>query len=92
MAGGSDTNDAFFTELRSLIDAWCERRSLKALAAVLPSYVAINGMTDGWGELHVALRSIGTLHRDLLTPSEQAAIDRLARAAADIVSRPLGPG
>lgn len=39
------------TTLENLIEAWCDRREYKALAIVLPTWLANNGLTDGWGEL-----------------------------------------
>ena len=34
--------------IESLVDAWCERRELRALSYVLPAWTANNGLTDGW--------------------------------------------
>jgi hypothetical protein len=43
-------------EIRELVDRWCERRELAALASLLPAWLANNGLTDGWGELREAVR------------------------------------
>ena len=44
--------------IRSLIDAWCERREYGALATVLPAWLGNNGLTDGWSDLHDALKHV----------------------------------
>jgi hypothetical protein len=41
------SNDDFMAALRSLLDRWCEQRRYRHLAAVLPSFVGFNGLTDG---------------------------------------------
>jgi hypothetical protein len=81
------SNKQFFDALISVIDRWCERRCLRTLAAILPSFVSFNGMTDSWGELHSALKSVLAFHRDTLTSSEQIIVADLAQAAADALSR-----
>jgi hypothetical protein len=43
-------------EIRELVDRWCERRELSALALLLPAWLGNNGLTDGWGELRQAVR------------------------------------
>jgi hypothetical protein len=42
----------------TLIDAWCERRALAALAIVLPAWPPY-GHSDQWYELREALRGTG---------------------------------
>jgi hypothetical protein len=68
---GADING----EIRSLIEAWCDRRELSALAGLLPSWLAINGLTDGWEELAVALRHVST--SSALPPDERETLKRL---------------
>jgi len=48
---GFQSNQDFMAALSSLIDQWCEQRRLRQLAAVLPSFVGFNGLTDGWADL-----------------------------------------
>ena len=43
-------------EIRQLVDRWCDRRELRALASLLPAWLANNGLTDGWSELRDALK------------------------------------
>ncbi len=70
MSKGYKSNEAFFAELRSLIDAWCDRRCLRPLATILPAYTSFNGMNDGWGELLNALKSLA-VSQDALLPAER---------------------
>ena len=79
--------DDFFPRLRGLIDAWCDRRCLPVLAVVLPACVGFNGLTDGWGEIHDALKMVWTQHRDSLLPDEQEAIHELVRTAEAVIHR-----
>ena len=44
--------------LARLIDAWCERRELGALAVLLPAYTSNNGLTDGWAGVMDALHTL----------------------------------
>lgn len=78
-------NQAFFAELRSLIDTWCDRRCLRPLGIVLPAYHSFNCMTVGWGELLKALRALA-FARDELLPNEQEIVTSLRRAAEDAVA------
>jgi hypothetical protein len=48
-------------QIALLIENWCQRRELTALATVLPAWVGNNRLTDGWSELGLALRSASTL-------------------------------
>jgi hypothetical protein len=79
------TNQEFFSTLRDLIDGWCERRSLRPLARVLDPYLSFNGMTDGWGDLTVALKTIRALDSDLISTKEREVVDDLIRATQKII-------
>jgi hypothetical protein len=74
------TNSEFLEVLKGLIDGWCERRCLAALSKVLGPYLSFNGMTDGWGELGLALKSVRALDREHLSSKECGTIDDLIRA------------
>ncbi len=78
-------NETFFADLRGLIDAWCERRCLQPLGVILPAYNSYNGMTDGWGELLRALKTVSLL-RDALLSDEQDVVSDLRHAAEDAIS------
>ena len=47
--------DEVTSALRVLIDAWCDRRELRALALLLPAFVSNTGLTDGWAGVMEAL-------------------------------------
>jgi hypothetical protein len=81
------SNAEFIAALEGLIDTWCDRRALKTLAYVLPAYKALNGMTDGWGELLIALKNVRGLCRDELSDPELDLVGDLVRAADTIVNR-----
>jgi len=64
-------------DLRQLADGWCERRALRALSQFLPGYFALNGLTDGWGELESALKDVLVFAKDELTDEEQKEVKRV---------------
>ncbi|MBN8992898.1 MAG: hypothetical protein J0H42_32065 [Rhizobiales bacterium] len=74
------TNSEFFAAVRGLVDGWCERRLLEPLARILSPYLGFNGMTDGWGELAIALKNIRALDGEQLSTKERAIVDDLIRA------------
>lgn len=51
----------FNERVRTLIDAWCERRELSALAHILPVWLGNNGLTDGWTDFRHAQHGWGSL-------------------------------
>jgi len=77
----SNDNDAFFGALRTLIGKWCDRRCLNALHRILGAYLGFNGLTDGWGELRIALQNVRALARTELKTDELKKVDDLIRAA-----------
>lgn len=66
--------------IKSLIDNWCDRRELAALANLLPCWLANDGLTDGWCNLRSAPKHTHSVDRDL--PDEER--DRL-KQAVDVV-------
>ena len=79
------SSDEFFRLLRSLIDAWCDRRCLKALNRILPAYLGFNGLTDGWGGLLSALRNVREFAKDELTEPEMETVSNLLTAASKAI-------
>jgi hypothetical protein len=61
--------------IQELVDSWCERRELGALASLLPAWLSNNGLTDGWDDLCSALRTLSNSHD--LPDSERSALKRL---------------
>jgi len=74
------SGEVFFSDLRVLIEAWCDRRCLHTLAILLPAFTSFNGMTDGWAELLVALKRLPS-SKDALFEDERATLADLTQAA-----------
>jgi hypothetical protein len=64
------TLEEFHSDLRSLVDAWCDRRDLVLLRVILRGYPMASGITDEWGDLAVALKTIRAQHKSLLAAGE----------------------
>jgi len=74
------SNSEFFEALGSLINGWCDKRSLRPLSRVLGPYLSFNGLTDGWAELAIGLKSVRAQDSEMLTAEEMVAINDLIRA------------
>ena len=64
-------------DLRKLVDAWCERRSLLALLHFLPGYFSLNGLTDGLAALETSLKDVLVFAKDETTEAEKKEIKRI---------------
>ena len=71
--------------LRQLIEAWCDRRCLRALLEILPGYFAFNSLTDGWAELREALVRVRSQSRQELTDEELEKVRDLIAAADHVM-------
>ena len=81
------SNAEFFAILKSLIYAWCDRRALNPLARVLGPYLAFDGLTDSWGEILDALKTIhASQHGDISEP-EMDTLRELIKAAESAIHR-----
>ena len=78
---------AVLREVGVLVDAWCDRRCLRALRAILSGYPMASMLTDSWGELVRALEEVRAFARPELTEDEAASVDRLVGAASAIAFR-----
>ncbi|MGA2217916.1 MAG: hypothetical protein ABSG51_07510 [Terracidiphilus sp.] len=65
-----ENNSQFFSTLKSLVDAWCDRRCLSALRRILVAYPMLSGLTDEWGELTIALENVRAFAGDQITESD----------------------
>jgi hypothetical protein len=74
-----ENDKQFFDLLRSLIEAWCDRRCLGALRLILPAYPMPSGLTDSWGELETALSNVRAFARNELTDSELQSVEEAIR-------------
>ena len=71
--------------IRQLVESWCARLEYRPLAIVLPSWIANTGMTDGWSELHDALKLARAMCVDL--PEQERTALQQAYVAIEIALR-----
>ena len=81
------SNEQFFSDLRSLIDRWCDERKLMALSLLLPGYLSMNGLTDGWANLYEALKCTRGLGPDEFTRFDWDTLNGLIRVSERAVYR-----
>ena len=81
------TNEQLLDTLQRLVEAWCDRRCLRALRDVLAGYPLPSPHTDGWGALYEALRRVRASDRDELTDAEVELVDDLIAAVAERLFR-----
>ena len=79
--------EQFLKVTESIIHSWCERKLLGPLSVLTGPYLAFNGLTDGWGELLVALKTVRANYRKDLEFAELRKLDDLIRIADDTVYR-----
>ena len=58
-----ENNEQLFSKIQKLVEAWCDRRCLIALRQILPGYPLTSPLTDGWGELLIALKNVSAFAR-----------------------------
>jgi hypothetical protein len=72
-------------QVRELVERWCDRRDLRSLRTILSGWPRVSGLTDEWGQLMDALRS---LRADRTLPAdEQETVERLVVEVERIVYR-----
>ncbi len=81
------SHDEYLSELQTLIERWCDERSLKPLSRLLPGYMALNGLTDGWATLLDALKSTRALGADSFKQADWDSLNDLIHATDHIVYR-----
>jgi hypothetical protein len=81
------THDENLDALRQLIERWCDERRLVALSRLLPGYLALNGLTDGWANLYDALKSTRALGHEAFSASDWHLLNDLIHWAEQIVYR-----
>jgi hypothetical protein len=81
------TSEEFHNAMASLIDGWCERRSLSLLRVLLPVYPLASGLTDDWAALAFSLKEIRVRHSEALAPGELDRVISLLHHAEGIVHR-----
>jgi len=74
-------------EVRRLIEAWCDRRCLRALRDVFAGWPLANHLTDGWASFMDAMKNVRAMARAELTEEELNAVDDLVRVAERAIYR-----
>jgi hypothetical protein len=85
------TNLEYLEAVRSLVDGWCERRTLRPLSIILGPYLGFTGLTDGWTMLCDALKSIRALCRETISQADLEAINDLIRVSEKAIYRGRDP-
>ena len=81
------THDENLKALRHLIEQWCDERRLGALSRLLPGYLSLNGLTDGWVNLYDALKSTRALGHEAFSASDWDLLNGLIHWTEQIVYR-----
>jgi hypothetical protein len=81
------SRDDFLADLRALIEQWCDERRLRELSTLLPGYLAMNGLTDGWAALGEALKATRAAGFDALGQSNWDRLNDLIHATERAVNR-----
>jgi hypothetical protein len=81
------SHDENLVALQLLIERWCDKRKLGALSCLLPGYLSLNGLTDGWANLYDALKSTRALGHEAFSPSDWDLLNDLIHWTEQIVYR-----
>lgn len=81
------SNEEYFVTLRALIERWCDERKLGALSLVLPGYLSLNGLTDGWVNLYDSLKSARALGHEAFSHADWDVLNELIRGAERAIYR-----
>ncbi len=73
------------SRIDALCSGWCDRRCLTALRHLLPAWPVTSPLTDGWGELRIALQNVRALARSEITASELVEVEQLIRDVNNII-------
>ena len=82
-----ENNEQLFASIQKLVGAWCDRHCLGALRRILPGYPLTSPLTDGWGELLIALQNVRAFARNELTADEQEVLEECIRAVDSAIHR-----
>lgn len=74
-----------------LVDAWCERRSLRALREILRAWPPSGTLTDDWANLGEALKGVRAFAQPDLLDEEKNEVERLIAAVDEAVYRTHPP-
>ncbi|MFL5237387.1 MAG: hypothetical protein ACJ8EL_07240 [Rhizomicrobium sp.] len=74
-------------DLRTMIERWCDERKLRPLMLILPGYLSLNGLTDGWANLYEALKATRGLGYETFSPADWDSLNDLIHATETMVFR-----
>jgi hypothetical protein len=74
-------------DIDGLVNAWCDRRSLRALREILAGWPLVSGLTDDWGRLLKALERVRAFGRDDLTDEEAVSLDDVIHDVQRVIDR-----
>ena len=77
-------------EVEALVAAWCDRRALRALRAILSGWPLTNGLTDDWGDLLTALERARAFARDDLSEQEMRTVEKVIHEVQAVIGRRAG--
>ena len=80
-------NAQLFGALDGLVAAWCDRRCLRALRAILRGYPMSSPFTDGWSDLLTALQDVRAFAASELTDAERTSLDECIRVVEQALHR-----
>jgi len=80
-------NSDISENLDFLIDRWCSRKELEPLRKVLNGKAGINGLTDGWAELLLELKSVRAQDKGNLQSEEYDMVVELIHTTEKILGR-----
>lgn len=75
-------------EVSVLVDAWCERRCLRALREMLGGLPVVPGTSDEWPDVLEALKAVRDFAAHELTAQERATVERLIGEVGALVAAP----
>jgi hypothetical protein len=87
LKGELASNEEYYAALRAMIERWCDQRMLGALSRLLPGYLSLNGLTDGWANLYEALKMTRGLGYESFTRADWDLLNELIRGAEKRVYR-----
>ena len=73
-------NIEFEQKVEFLINSWCSRKELTPLRRILNGHSALNGLTDGWEEMLLQLKTIRAQNKKEIKDEELNIIIELIHA------------
>ena len=74
-------------EVEGLVAAWCDRRALRALRAILSGWPLTSGLTDDCGDLLTALERVRAFARDDLSEQEMRTVEKAIHEVQMVIER-----